>query len=288
MLVARGHDVIAVSRGIREPYHVFDGWKEARHVSIDRDSAERLGTFGDSIASLGAEVVIDLICFDVESARRLVDSLRDRVSHFIHCGTLWVHGVPLARPYDETFPREPFGEYGIKKAAIEKYLLTEAGNGFPATVLHPGHITGPGWIPINPAGNLDPSVFESLKRGDPLPLPADGSATLQHVHAKDVATAFVLALENRTSIGESFHVAAREPVTLRDYAAAVAMWFDRTAQLRYLPWDEWKTTVSERDAELTYDHIAHSPFASIVKAERMLGFAPEFSAIGAVRDALFA
>jgi nucleoside-diphosphate-sugar epimerase len=288
MLVQRGHEVTAISRGIREPYHVFDGWTGARHIAIDRAATEQMGTFADSIAAIGADVVIDLICFNVGSARHLVDSLRGRVDHLIHCGTLWVHGIPRTRPYDETAPREPFGEYGIQKAAIEKYLLDESRDGFPATVLHPGHITGPGWTPINPAGNLDMDVFERLMRGDPVTLPDDGLGTLQHVHAKDVATAFVLALENRASIGEAFHVAAREPVTLRDYATAVASWYDRTAQLRFLPWDKWKESVSGRDAELTYDHIAHSPCASIAKAEQMLGFSPEFSAVEAVRDALSA
>ena len=32
-------------------------------------------------------------------------------------------------------------------------LLAEARRtGFPATALHPGHIVGPGWAPLNPAG----------------------------------------------------------------------------------------------------------------------------------------
>src|SRR5678815_5797125 len=83
----------------------------------------------------------DSICFDRASASQLVDALRSRVKHFIHCGTLWVHGVPRTRPYDETAPREPFGEYGIRKAEIEKYLLDQSSRGFPATILHPGHIT---------------------------------------------------------------------------------------------------------------------------------------------------
>ena len=279
MLVERGDEVTAISRGHREPYHVFDGWEDARHVVIDRSDTA-------AIASIGAEIVIDLICFNVESARSLVSALRGRVEHFIHCGTLWVHGIPRTRPYDETAPREPFGDYGIKKAAIEKYLLEESRSGFPATVLHPGHITGPGWMPINPAGNLDAQVFDLLKHGDPLDLPDDGLGTLQHVHAKDVARAFFLALGNRESIGESFHVAAREPVTLRDFATAAASWYGREANLRFLPWDEWKETVSERAAELTLDHITHSPCASVAKAERVLGFTPEFTALSAVRDAL--
>lgn len=281
-----GHEVIGVSRGTREPYHRFPGWENVRRVEVDRDARQLDGSFGDAIALLAPDVVVDLICFEVASARQLVDALRGRVRHFIHCGTLWVHGVPPSRPYDETVERAPVGDYGIRKAEIERFLLDESRRGFPATILHPGHITGPGWAPINPAGNLDASIFDRLARGLPIALPDDGSATLQHVHADDVAQAFDLAIARPDeSIGEAFHVAAREPVTMKAYAEQAASWFGREAVVGFLPWDEWKSGVSERDAEITWDHIIHSPCASVEKAERVLGFNPGFTAVAAARDA---
>ena len=286
-LVRQGHEVVAISRGNREPYQRFPEWKLARRVVIDREAAERSGSFGRQIADLQPDVVIDLICFDRDTAAHLVDALRDRVAHFIHCGTLWVHGVPRSRPYDETAPREPFGDYGIKKAEIEKFLLAASTNGFPATILHPGHITGPGWNPINPAGNLDTTVFDNLASGQTVTLPDNGLATLQHVHADDVAQAFALAVDQPAkAIGESFHVASREPLTMLSYAESVASWSGRMANVAFLPWDEWKATVSERDAALTRDHMLHSPCASIEKARRVLGFEPRCTAVEAVRDAL--
>ena len=231
--------------------------------------------------------MIDFICFDVESAKHIVDALRDRVGLFLHCGTLWVHGVPKMRPYDETFPRKPFGDYGIKKARTERFLLDSASDGFPAAVLHPGHITGPGWNPINPAGNLDTAVFQRLATGEKVYLPDDGMATLQHVHADDVAQAFDLAIARpEAAIGESFHVASRLAVSMREYAEGVASWSRREANLEFLPWAEWRKTVSERDAALTRDHVEHSPWASIAKAEQRLGFVPRYSALDAVRDAV--
>ncbi len=281
-----GHDVIGVSRGSREPYHRFPGWENVRRVAIDREARELDGSFGDAIACLAADVVVDLICFEAASARHLVDALRGRVEHFLHCGTLWVHGIPLSRPYDETVERKPVGEYGIRKAEIERMLLEESKRGFPATILHPGHITGPGWKPINPAGNLDPSLFDRLAGGLPVALPGDGSATLQHVHADDVAQAFYLAIARPDeSIGEAFHVAAREPVTMTAYAEQAATWYGRHAVIDFLPWDEWRAGVSDRDAEVTRDHIIHSPCASVEKAARVLGFSPRFTAIEAARDA---
>ena len=288
-LVSAGHDVVVVARGSHKPYHESAAWQSVERIAIDRIAAERDTTFGSSIASLAPDVVVDLICFDLDSATHIVGALRDRVQLFLHCGTLWVHGIPVSRPYDETAPRNPFGEYGIRKAQIEGYLLNEARDGFPAAVLHPGHITGPGWIPVNPAGNLDPGVFQRLGRGELVVLPDDGMATLQHVHADDVAQAFELAIAKPdAAIGEAFHVAACEPVTMREFAEAVASWSGRDANLAFVPWDEWRATVSEQEAGVTHDHIMHSPFASIAKAENRLGFTPRFTALTAARDAILA
>ncbi len=286
-LVSAGHEVVAVSRGVRSPYLASDAWQHVAHLSIDRAEGERSGSFGPSIASLKADVVVDLICFEVASATHLVEALRDRVDLLVHCGTLWVHGVPESRPYDESAPRRPFGDYGIRKAEVERFLLAQAKGGVPASILHPGHITGPGWSPINPAGNLDDSVFVGLARGEKVLLPEDGMATLQHVHADDVAQAFELAIARpEVCAGEAFHIAARSPVTMREYAETVASWSGREANLGFLPWEEWRHTVSERDAALTHDHMIHSPCASIDKAVDRLGFVPRFSATDAVRDAL--
>ena len=106
--------------------------------------------------------MIDMICFTLDSAQHLVEALRGRVQHFLHCGTIWVHGPSVVVPTTEDQPRRPFGDYGIQKAQIEAYLLDEARrHGFPATILHPGHIVGPGWAPLNPAGHFNPRGLRS-------------------------------------------------------------------------------------------------------------------------------
>jgi nucleoside-diphosphate-sugar epimerase len=218
----------------------------------------------------------------------LVESLRGTVQHFIHCGTMWVHGHSVEVPSTEDQERYPFGEYGIRKAAIEKYLLEEyQQNGFPVTILHPGHIVGPGWNPVNPAGNLDPDVFDKLSNGEELLLPNIGMETLHHVHADDVAQAFMKALRYRSkAIGQSFHVVSPKAITLRGYAESMSAWFNKTAHLKFLSWEEWKKTVSERDADLTWDHIAHSPNGSIDKAKKLLKYAPRYTSIQAVQEAV--
>jgi len=287
-LVMAGHDVIVVTRQQSKPYQMAPVWKSVQRVTIDRTKAEQQGTFGAQIAELGGDIVIDLICFTPESAKMLAESLMGKVQHFLHCGTMWVHGHSEQVPTCESQERIPFGEYGINKAKIEAYLLSlYRQEGFPVTVLHPGHISGPGWLPINPAGNLDPEIFIKLARGEQIVLPNLGMETVHHVHAGDVAQAFVKALENRqNAVGESFHVVSSQTLTLRGYARAMAKWFGQEVNLAFLPWEEWKKTVSKRNAELTWDHIAHSPCGSIEKAQRLLNYNPSYSSLQAIQEAV--
>ena len=287
-LVMAGHEVICVSRQAREPYRRDPLWQSVKMVHIDRDEAEASHSFGSQIRALKAEVVIDLICFTPASAHAIVEALSGHVRHFIHCGTMWVHGYSEQVPTRETQPRKPFGEYGINKASIEAYLLGAArDNGFPATVLHPGHICGPGWLPINPAGHLDPDVFVRLASGKEVILPNLGMETLHHVHADDVAQAFANSIVHwKHAIGEAFHVVSDQAVTLRGYADAVAKWFGREANLRFLNWDEWKKTTTDRNALLTWDHIAHSPNGSIEKAKNLIDYRPRYTSLEAIRESV--
>jgi len=287
-LVDAAHEVAAVSRNQRAPYQESATWQRVTCVQADRVAEERAGTFGSRIRDLQPDAVIDLICFTLDSARQLASSLRGKVQHFLHCGTIWVHGPSREVPTSEDEPRRPFGDYGLQKAAIEEYLLREARlGGFPGTILHPGHIVGPGWEPLNPAGHFNPEVFARLARGEETELPNLGMETVHHVHADDVAQAFMLALANRSvAVGESFHVVSPGALTLRGYAESVASWFGRSARLRFLPWEEWRKTVSKEEAAATLDHIAHSPNCSIAKARRLLGYHPRYSSLEAVNESL--
>jgi nucleoside-diphosphate-sugar epimerase len=287
-LVEAGHEVLVVSRNTREPYHPHGAWGEVEAIELDRAQAEAAGIFGEKVAALDPDVVIDMICFKPESASQLVTALRGRVQHFLHCGTIWVHGPSVQVPTTEEQPRRPFGEYGILKAQIEAYLLKEARlGGFPATVLHPGHIVGPGWAPLNPAGHFDPQVFTCLADGQTLLLPNLGMETVHHVHADDVAQAFMQAIANRSNaVGESFHVVSPVALTLRGYAESMAAWFGEPARLEFLSWEQWRETLPPEQAAATWDHIAHSPNCSIAKAQRLLDYRPRYSSLQAVQEAV--
>ena len=118
-LVEEGHKVICVSRSQREPYLPHTAWQDVELRTIDRAA----DNFGRAIRELEPDVVIDLICYTLESAQHLVEALKGHVQQFLHCGTAWVHGPAVEVPVKEDQPRRPISDYGVRKAAIEDYLL---------------------------------------------------------------------------------------------------------------------------------------------------------------------
>jgi len=66
----------------------------------------------------------------------------------------------------------------------------------------------------------------------------------------------------------------------------VAGWFGRPANLRFLPFEEWKGTVSDENAAMTEDHITHSPCCSIAKAQRLLDYQPRYTSLQAVYESV--
>jgi nucleoside-diphosphate-sugar epimerase len=286
-LVRGGHEVIAVSRGTRGPYQESPLWDAVTTVAADREAEDAAGTFGARVAELRPEVVIDLICFTEASARQLVEALRPSRPLLVHCGTIWVHGPALRVPVTEDEPRTAYGEYGTGKVEIEELLHKETrSGGVPAVVLHPGHISGPGWPVITPAGNLDSAVWTALATGQPLVLPDHGLGVLHHVHADDVAQAFERALNRPAAIGASFHVVAGQAMTQRGLAAGAAEWFGREPALEFVEWDEFTRRVGSEHAQVTREHTFRSITASISRAREVLGYEPRYSSLDALREAL--
>jgi nucleoside-diphosphate-sugar epimerase len=145
-----------------------------------------------------------------------------------------------------------------------------------ASVVHPGHISGPGWLPIGPAGNLDPAVIHALRADGSCLLLDRGGETIHHVHAEDVANLHQACLEQpEAAAGQSFNSVCVQAVTLQGYAELVAHHFGHEPRLEFVPWDEFVARVDAEHADTTLDHIGRAPLFSMEKARAVLNFVPK-------------
>lgn len=289
MLVELGHQVVNVSRGSAKPYRPHYAWSVIENVIIDRQEEEKKGTFGQRIADLKADVVVDMIAFDLNSTQQIVEALRGKVQHYLFCSSIWVYGRYIAVPSRETDPVSPIDPYGKGKAESEAWLQREARlSGFPATSFRPGHIVGEGWVPTTPQGNSNPEVYSRIIRGETLTLPNLGHETLHHVHAVDVAQFIVRAIDNReASVGEVFNVVSEQAITLRGYAEAVFRWFGKEPSLSFLPFEEWLQTIEAGEhARISKGHVVRSSSHSIEKAKFRLGYQPRYGSLEAIHESI--
>jgi nucleoside-diphosphate-sugar epimerase len=287
-LIGAGHDVINLSRGQRSSYVDDPTWKHVRHVTADRAVEDRDGTFPNRVADLQPDVVIDLICFTLDSATALVERLRGETGHLLYCGSIWRHGPSLKAPITEDNGAPPIGEYGIAKAATVQMLQEETrSGGLVTTSLHPGHIVGPGWHPIGPLGSLDPQVWLKLSAGQPIDVPGIGAEFMHHVHADDVAQAFDAAIAHRDdAAGEDFNIVAPSALNVRGYAQIAASWFGQTAMLRSVTWDEFRRSTTEEAFDSSWGHLVRNHYFSIDKARTLLEYTPRYEPEDAVLESV--
>lgn len=287
-LVRAGHDVVNISRGQRASYLDDAASQQVQNVTADRAEEDRAGGFPTRVAELHADVVIDLVCFTLESATALVERLRGYTGHLIHCGSIWRHGPSLRLPVTEGNGAPPVGEYGMAKAAIAGMLKHETrSGGLVTTSLHPGHIVGPGWHPVGPLGNFDPSVWHRLSAGQPVESPGIGVELMHHVHVDDVAQAFELAVDHRdVAAGEDFNIVAPSALNVRGYAQTAASWFGQTAELRSVTWEEFRRSTAEEHSDCSWEHLMRSHYISIDKARTVLGYTPGYEPEEAVLESV--
>jgi nucleoside-diphosphate-sugar epimerase len=287
-LVRAGHEVVNISRGQRSSYLDDPTWQDVRQVTADRAVEDRDGTFPNRVAGLQPDVVIDLICFTVDSATALVERLRGETGHLLYCGSIWRHGPSLKVPITEESGAPPMGEYGIAKAATVQMLQEETrSGGLVTTSLHPGHIVGPGWHPIGPLGNIDPAVWHTLSTGQPIDVPGIGAEFMHHVHADDVAQAFQAAVVHHdAAAGEDFNIVAPSALNVRGYAQIAASWFGQTAHLRSVTWDDFRRGTTDEAGQASWEHLVRNHYFSIDKARALLGYTPQYEPEDAVLESV--
>ena len=288
MLVDAGFHTICVTRGKSEPYEYDPAWEQAERLVLDRSTDPN---FAAHIAALDADVVIDLVAFEPAEVEAMVAALSGtRLSHYLYCSSCWAHGRAEVLPLNpDNSLKEPLCDYGRKKFATDQYLKERyLQEGFPATSIMPGQISGPGWTIMNPWANKTVRPFQLIANGEEIMLPNFGMETLHHVHGYDVAQCFFKAVVHRNAaLGESFDAVSGQSITLYGYAKLMYRFFGKEPQIGFLPWPEWCDYVGDpAECEDTYLHIARSGFFSLEKERRLLEYEPRYSNVDVIKAAV--
>ena len=169
----------------------------------------------------GFDAVIDFVCYNEQQARQAVSYFADRTQHYVFISTTAVYARDIARtPLTENAPIMQSGwDYALAKAEAERVFIEAAGQGFPVSMLRPGH-TYDTTIP-EAVGDGNWTNPWRLLNGKPIVVHGDGTTLWTVTHSIDFANALVAFLKSGHPPGETFHITADETYTWREITAAL-------------------------------------------------------------------
>lgn len=269
------------------PFRHGDVAQEIRTVTgdvRDRQAVERamegVHTVVHAAAALPLYPARDIFTTNVEGTRMILDVAYERsIERVIHISTTAVYGIPDHHPVIETDRLNGVGPYGISKARTEEVCLEYRARGMCIPILRPKSFIGPERLGVFAL------LYEWASEGRNFPVLGRGDRPYQYLHVEDLCQAIWLCARlPRETVNDTFNLGAREfgsPrsdfQTVLDHAGhgkkvipipeAPAVFVLRALQrLGLSPIYPW-----------IYETIGKESVVSIEKAERVLGFRPEYS-----------
>lgn len=273
------------SQGQTRPYPENPLWERVEWIRGKREEEEKTGSFAERLRLLQPDIIVDLIAFEPESAKVLVETLSGSETHLLMCTTAWVYGKTRTVPTHEGAPRFPENDYARKKVQIEDILFA-AQTRVQVTIIRPTHITGPGKSFVTPFGDHDVGTLQRIIDGEEIILLDGGFSTLHHVHPQDVAELFFMALENpKKSVGESFNSGGRYAMTFFGLAELLFGLVGKPMRVRLMLLEEYSNQFGYPEEAAM--HVRQGCCVSMEKAKEILGFTPRYTPEGAVMEAFY-
>lgn len=273
-----GHEAVICSRGYKTTYE-NNIPRHIRRVRADKSrESEIAGVLKDRY-----DVVVDSVP-GRDSVFHIAEHARG-CAKYIHCGSTGGYAPLPYVPGDESCPYGHFmGGWKEKAEADAAALSLFREKGFPAAILRPSYITGPGDFPIDNMGGRRRDFIKDILAEKPLVLANDGRALLQPVHVVELARAFLLAALEPGGEGEIYNVCLEKAVTVRKYFELTAAALGRKARFRFMPLEEMVAVHGRETDEVGMRFFAEHMCYDIRKARERLKFFPRVSTEEAIKQ----
>ena len=214
----------------------------------------------------------------VEGTRALLATSQDSpdLRRFIHVSTTGVLGPTGDQPANEDAPTAPTNAYERSKLEAERLVGQAIQNGFPGIIVRPGLVYGPGDLHLL-------GFFRTIQRGLFRPI-GSKPVWLHPIYVSDHTTALLSCTHNSKAVGECFHIAGEEPITIATLSSEIATAMGKKPPRGSVPLPvAWlaaavnevlprrlKSLVPLPRSRL--DFLTHSRIYDVSKARRLLGF----------------
>ena len=269
-LVSRGLDLTVVSRGRKTTF--LHEIADLRLITADKSDEAAM----KQIFETAYTHVIDTV--PTEKSIDLIFKYAAHLRHYLHCSSTGGYAPLPFVPCNETASYKGFAPgtgWDRKRIVDSQVMRLFRESGFPATVIRPCYITGPGMLPMDNLGGRRSDFIADIIAERPLDLPGDGRALLQPIHVRDLAGSFYLSMVHPdNSIGQIYNICLRHAFTLNDYLTLTASVFNRKPVINYMTVDAMLEKYGDRIDPTGLRFLAEHMCFSIDKAVRDLEYKP--------------
>lgn len=226
----RGFDLYLLNRG-RTPADLPEGVRVIHADVRNRQQA------AEALKGQKWDAVVDWVGYVPEHVETDLELFRGRTDHYIFISTVCAYQKPPShwRITEATPLSNPFVPYAQNKIACEERLMRAyREEGFPVTIVRPGHTYGPPTIPAAVCGG-DFTVPQRMREGKKVLLHGDGTALWGLTHRSDFAKGLVGLLGNARAIGHAFHITSDEALTWTQIYEAIGRAAGATPRIVCVP-----------------------------------------------------
>jgi nucleoside-diphosphate-sugar epimerase len=222
----------------------------------------------------------DIYSTEIDGTRNLLEeSLQKGVERFIHISSTAVYGIPDHHPLMEEDTLQGVGPYGEAKVKAEALCREYREKGLCIPVLRPKSFIGPERLGVFAI------LYEWARDGHNFPILGSGNNLYQYLDVEDLCQAiWLVSTLPAEKANDVFNIGAKEYGTLRsdfqsvlDYAGhgKKIISFPEKPAIAVLKFLEF-CRISPL-YKWIYETVGKESFVSIVKARKVLGYAPRYS-----------
>lgn len=222
----------------------------------------------------------DIMTTGIDGTRNVLEGARAAgIDRVVHISSTAVYGIPDHHPLVETDRLDGVGPYGIAKVRAEGVCAEFVKQGMCVPIIRPKSFIGPERLGVFAL------FYDWAQDGRGFPMIGSGRNRYQLLDVEDLCQAIVLCMTgDRATVNDTFNIGAKDFTTMgedyqavldhagfgkrvRGFPAAPVIWALRFLELLKLsPLYKW-----------VYETASKDSFVSVEKAERVIGYRPQFS-----------
>jgi nucleoside-diphosphate-sugar epimerase len=222
----------------------------------------------------------DIMTTGIDGTRNLLRQAQAAgVRRFVHISSTAVYGIPDHHPLLEDDDLDGVGPYGVAKVEAETVCTEFRAQGMIVPVLRPKSFIGPERLGVFAL------LYDWARDGRGFPMIGSGNNRYQLLDIADLCQAIWLCstLDDQV-VNDTFNIGAGEYTTMKQDWQAVLDYAGQGGKVRGFPAKPviWSLRLLDKLGlsplyKWVYETAATDSFVSIEKAQRVLGYAPQYS-----------